>query len=97
MLVTLGLFAFAGYEFNLTTVAGFLTLIGYSVNDTVVTFDRVRENMRKRRGGEMIDADEHEHQPDALAHDPDRQHDHRRVAHALCSSAATRSAASPSS
>ncbi len=55
VLVTLGLFYWAGYEFNLTTVAGFLTLIGYSVNDTVVTFDRVRENMRKRRGGEMVE------------------------------------------
>ena len=49
MLVTLGLFALLGYEFNLTTIAAFLTLIGYSVNDTVVIFDRVRENMRKTR------------------------------------------------
>lgn len=55
VLITLGLFYWAGYEFNLTTVAAFLTLIGYSVNDTVVTFDRVRENMRKRRGGDMIE------------------------------------------
>jgi preprotein translocase subunit SecF len=49
VLVTLGLFALAGYEFNLTTVAAFLTLVGYSVNDTVVIFDRIRENMRKSR------------------------------------------------
>ena len=41
VLITLGLYAFMGYEFNLTTIAAFLTLIGYSVNDTVVTFDRV--------------------------------------------------------
>ena len=47
VLVTLGLFTLAGFEFNLTTIAAFLTLIGYSVNDTVVVFDRVRENMRK--------------------------------------------------
>lgn len=49
VLVTLFLFALFGYEFNLTTVAAFLTLIGYSVNDTVVIFDRIRENMRKTR------------------------------------------------
>ena len=47
VLVTIGLFTLAGFEFNLTTIAAFLTLVGYSVNDTVVVFDRVRENMRK--------------------------------------------------
>ncbi|HBL25961.1 MAG TPA: protein translocase subunit SecF [Acidobacteria bacterium] len=55
VLVTLGLFALFGYEFNLTTVAAFLTLIGYSVNDTVVIFDRIRENMRKNRRKPLID------------------------------------------
>jgi preprotein translocase subunit SecF len=54
VLVTLGLFALAGFEFNLTTVAAFLTLIGYSVNDTVVIFDRIRENMRKNRREPLI-------------------------------------------
>lgn len=49
VLVTVGLFALAGFEFNLTTVAAFLALVGYSINDTVVVFDRVRENMRKHR------------------------------------------------
>ncbi|MGH9381068.1 MAG: protein translocase subunit SecF [Thermoanaerobaculia bacterium] len=49
VLITLALFALTRYEFNLTTVAAFLTLIGYSVNDTVVLFDRVRENMRRSR------------------------------------------------
>lgn len=47
--VTLGLFAFIGYEFNLSTIAAFLTLVGYSVNDTVIIFDRVRENARRYR------------------------------------------------
>ncbi|MEZ5332647.1 MAG: protein translocase subunit SecF [Thermoanaerobaculia bacterium] len=47
VLVVLGLFTFFDFEFNLTTVAAFLTLVGYSVNDTVVVFDRVRENMRQ--------------------------------------------------
>lgn len=54
ILVTLGLFAVAGYEFNLTTIAAFLTLVGYSVNDTVVTFDRVRENMAKSRNQPLL-------------------------------------------
>ena len=55
VLVTLGLFALFDYEFNLTTVAAFLTLIGYSVNDTVVIFDRIRENMRKTRRKPLIE------------------------------------------
>lgn len=54
VLITLGIYAYMGYEFNLTTIAAFLTLVGYSVNDTVVTFDRVRENMRKSRGRNML-------------------------------------------
>jgi preprotein translocase subunit SecF len=49
VLVTLGLYALLGFEFNLTTVAAFLTLVGYSVNDSVVVFDRVREMLRKSR------------------------------------------------
>ncbi len=55
VLVTLGLFALAGFEFNLTTIAAFLTLIGYSVNDTVVILDRIRENMRKARRKPLVD------------------------------------------
>ncbi|MES1243135.1 MAG: protein translocase subunit SecF [Acidobacteriota bacterium] len=55
VLVTLGLFALAGFEFNLTTVAAFLTLVGYSMNDTVVIFDRIRENMRKNRRKPLIE------------------------------------------
>lgn len=49
VLVTLGLFALFRFEFNLTTIAAFLALVGYSINDTVVIFDRVRENRRKNR------------------------------------------------
>ncbi len=55
VIVTLGIFYWMDYEFNLTTIAAFLTLVGYSVNDTVVTFDRVRENLRKRRTLEMLE------------------------------------------
>ena len=76
VLITLGLFACFGYEFNLTTIAAFLTLIGYSVNDTVVIFDRVRENLRKSRAaGPADDVLNRQHQPDAVAHAADRRHD----------------------
>ncbi|CCG40812.1 protein translocase subunit SecF [Magnetospirillum molischianum] len=47
VITTFGLFALTGLEFNLTTVAAILTIAGYSVNDTVVEYDRVRENLRK--------------------------------------------------
>ncbi len=49
-LLTLGLFSIFGKELSLPVVAAFLTLVGYSVNDTVVVFDRIRENVRKRTG-----------------------------------------------
>jgi preprotein translocase subunit SecF len=54
-LVCLGIYALFDFEFNLTTIAAFLTLIGYSVNDTVVVFDRVRENLRKNRRQPLIE------------------------------------------
>lgn len=47
VLLTIGLFALLQKEFNLATVAAILTIAGYSINDTVVVFDRVRENLRK--------------------------------------------------
>ncbi|MEM7679674.1 MAG: protein translocase subunit SecF [Pseudomonadota bacterium] len=46
-LATIGLFALTQMEFNLSTVAAILTIAGYSINDTVVVFDRIRENLRK--------------------------------------------------
>jgi len=48
-LVTLGFFSLFNYEINLTVIAALLTLVGYSVNDTIVVFDRVRENLKLRR------------------------------------------------
>lgn len=48
-LVTLGFFSLFNYEINLTVIAALLTLVGYSVNDTIVVFDRVRENLKVRR------------------------------------------------
>jgi preprotein translocase subunit SecF len=47
--VTLGLFALTGKELSLTVIAALLTLLGYSMNDTIVVFDRVRENLRLMR------------------------------------------------
>lgn len=49
VLITLGLIAVFGYEITLNVIAALLTLVGYSVNDTIVIFDRVRENLRQRR------------------------------------------------
>jgi len=46
-ITTMGLFALLGYEFNLTTVAAVLTIAGYSVNDTVVIYDRIRSELRR--------------------------------------------------
>jgi preprotein translocase subunit SecF len=47
--ITLGLFAFTQKEISLTVTAALLTLVGYSVNDSIVIFDRVRENLRLHR------------------------------------------------
>ncbi|MDA0231463.1 MAG: protein translocase subunit SecF [Proteobacteria bacterium] len=47
VLLTLGMFALFGLEFNLSIVAAILLIVGYSMNDTVVVYDRVRENLRK--------------------------------------------------
>jgi len=55
VLITLGLFAVLTKEINLPTVAAFLTIIGYSLNDTIVVFDRIRENGISLRGTEYID------------------------------------------
>ena len=47
VIITVGLFSFFSYEINLSIVAALLTIVGYSMNDTVVIFDRIRENLRK--------------------------------------------------
>jgi preprotein translocase SecF subunit len=47
VLVTLGLFSLTGKEISLAVVAAFLTIVGYSLNDTIVVFDRIREDLRK--------------------------------------------------
>jgi preprotein translocase SecF subunit len=47
VIVTLGIFSLLTYEINLSIVAAVLTIVGYSMNDTVVIFDRIRENLKK--------------------------------------------------
>ena len=58
VILTIGVFSLLGMEFNLSTVAAILTIAGYSINDTVVVYDRVRENLRKYKTmdlGELLD------------------------------------------
>jgi preprotein translocase subunit SecF len=55
VIITLGFFAFFGWEFDLTVLAALLAVIGYSLNDTIVVFDRIRENMVNMRKVEVID------------------------------------------
>ncbi len=54
VIITIGFFSVLGLEFNLTVLAAVLAVIGYSLNDTIVVFDRVRENFRTMRKGTPI-------------------------------------------
>ncbi|MCB1376678.1 MAG: protein translocase subunit SecF, partial [Rhodobacteraceae bacterium] len=47
VILTIGLFVVVGLEFNLSSIAAILTIVGYSLNDTVVVYDRIRENLRR--------------------------------------------------
>jgi preprotein translocase subunit SecF len=51
LVITLGIFSVSGMEFNLNTLAAMLAIIGYSLNDTIVVSDRIRENFRRLRSG----------------------------------------------
>ena len=55
ILITVGLLSFFRFDFSLTTVAAILTLVGYSINDTVVNYDRIRENLKKYRKMPQLD------------------------------------------
>lgn len=54
VLITLGIFSLLKIEINLPTVAAFLTIIGYSLNDTIVVFDRIRENQKIMKGADDL-------------------------------------------
>ena len=53
VILTIGFYSLTGLEFNLTSIAAILTIIGYSINDSVVVYDRIRENSRKYRSKEI--------------------------------------------
>jgi len=53
--ITLGIFSILGYEISLPVVAAFLTIVGYSLNDTIVIFDRIRENIKTIKKGSIVD------------------------------------------
>lgn len=53
VLITLGVFSLLDYEISLAVIAAFLTIVGYSLNDTIVIFDRVRENMKSLKGSDF--------------------------------------------
>lgn len=55
VLFTVGVFSVMGWPFDLTVLAAILALIGYSLNDTIVVFDRIRENFRKLRGSDPVE------------------------------------------
>ena len=71
-ITTIGLFSLLQIEFNLTTLAAILTIAGYSINDTVVIYDRVRETMRRYKSMDFTDAHQQEPQRDPVAHHPHR-------------------------
>ena len=54
VILTIGVFSITQLEFNLPIIAAILTIVGYSMNDTVVVYDRVRENLRKHRSKNII-------------------------------------------
>ena len=53
VLITIGVFSILGYEISLAVIAAFLTIVGYSLNDTIVIFDRVRENVKTTKNAPM--------------------------------------------
>ena len=55
VLITIGIFSIIGLEFNLSIIAALLTIVGYSLNDTVIVFDRIRENLKKYQSIELLE------------------------------------------
>ena len=55
VMLTLGAFSIIGFEFNLSIIAAILTIVGYSMNDTVVIYDRIRENLKKDDKSDLLD------------------------------------------
>ena len=55
VIITLGIFSILGYEISLSVIAAFLTIVGYSLNDTIVVFDRIRENLKTLKRESVIE------------------------------------------
>jgi len=55
IIATIGFYIFSGFEFDLTSIAAILTIVGYSVNDSVVIYDRIRENLKKHTKKNIVD------------------------------------------
>ena len=55
VIVTIGIFSIIGLEFNLSIIAALLTIVGYSLNDTVIVFDRIRENLKQFESKTLLD------------------------------------------
>ena len=77
IVLTIGFFSITQIDFNLTSIAAMLTILGYSLNDTVVIYDRIREMLRRYKKMPMPDLLNLVDQPDAVAH---RHHPRHRVA-----------------
>ncbi len=64
-IITIGLFSLFNKEISLTVVAALLTLVGYSMNDTIVVFDRIRENLKTDAAGVAGEPDQPQRESDA--------------------------------
>ena len=64
-IITIGLFSLFNKQISLTVVAALLTLVGYSMNDTIVVFDRIRENLKMIAARVVGEHHQPQHQPDA--------------------------------
>ena len=96
LLVTLAFLAFFRYDLSLNVIAAILTITGYSVNDTIVIFDRVRENMRSMRRDNLDHDRQRRGQPDARPDGHHRRHGAAERRWRCSSSAAKCSTGSPS-
>ena len=70
-IITIGLFSLFNKEISLTVVAALLTLVGYSMNDTIVVFDRIRENLKLMRRESSGKSDQHQREPNLEPDGPD--------------------------
>ena len=75
VIITVGIFSLIGGELSLVMVGAILTIAGYSINDTIVVFDRIREGLKHRERGSIQVPDEHLDQRDARPDHPHRRHD----------------------